>query len=142
KRDRGGHEPPRRHTRHPGRAAAGPNRHGGDLPQRHGPVPAGQRDGQGGAACGRPGADPPYACGRHRSGRELMKVRAEALLSLAIAAAALTALVVEALRYFELLSGGQDNLALLVLVATGLPLVLRTVWGVPRGQFAVDIVAS
>ncbi|HLS48176.1 MAG TPA: heavy metal translocating P-type ATPase [Gemmatimonadales bacterium] len=71
-----------------------------------------------------------------------MKVRADALLSLLIAGAALTALGVEALRYFGALPGRPDSLALLVLIATGLPLVLRTVWGALRGQFAADIVAS
>ena len=71
-----------------------------------------------------------------------MTVRRDTLATFAIAAAALAAIVLEALRRFEVLAGVPSTVALLALGAAGLPLVVRTAWGMLRGHFAADIVAS
>ena len=71
-----------------------------------------------------------------------MTVRRHTLVTLTIAAAALAAIVIEALRRLGILASVPSDVAVLALAATGLPLVARTAWGMLRGQFAADIVAS
>lgn len=71
-----------------------------------------------------------------------MTLRGAALGTLAIAATALAAIAIEALRRFGVLPGVPPEAAIAVLALTGLPLVLRTAHGMLRGRFAADIVAS
>ncbi|HEX6645527.1 MAG TPA: heavy metal translocating P-type ATPase [Gemmatimonadales bacterium] len=70
-----------------------------------------------------------------------MRFRPGALLPLLIAAVALLALGLELLRRGPL-AALPDHSGLVALALTGLPLVLRTAWGLLRGRFAADIVAS
>ena len=71
-----------------------------------------------------------------------MTLRGATSATLLIAAAALAAITIEALRLFGALPGLPPGVAIAALAATGLPLVLRTAYGVLRGHFAADIVAS
>lgn len=71
-----------------------------------------------------------------------MTLRGGAPATLAIAATALAAITIEALRRFGVLSGVPPDVAVVALAATGLPLVLRTAWGILHRRFAADIVAS
>ena len=71
-----------------------------------------------------------------------MTLRGATLGTLAIAAAALAAIAIEALRRFGVLPGVPPGVAVAALAVTGLPLVVRTAHGMLRGRFAADIVAS
>jgi heavy metal translocating P-type ATPase len=71
-----------------------------------------------------------------------MRIRPGALLPLLIAAAALLSLALEALRLGGVLAAVPPTFAMAALGLAGLPLVARTVWGILRGRFAADIVAS
>jgi heavy metal translocating P-type ATPase len=59
-----------------------------------------------------------------------------------IAASALAAITLEALRRPGILPSVSPSLAVVALAVTGLPLVIRTAFGIVRGRFAADIVAS
>jgi heavy metal translocating P-type ATPase len=69
-------------------------------------------------------------------------LRGASLATLAIAATALAAIAIEALRRFGGLPGVPPEAAVAALAATGFPLVVRTAYGMLRGRFAADIVAS
>jgi len=68
--------------------------------------------------------------------------RRTTLLTLAIAAVALIAIALEIARHFGALGRVPVALPTAALAIAGLPLVLRTLYGILHGRFAADIVAS